>query len=290
MNTPRARGPRGFTIIKLLVVIAIIAILAGLLLPVMGKARAMARSANCTSNLRQLGVALQLYHNAWGCYPAHQWKLDSTPGDGNNDKKNRMRWFRQLHELLNIGRRVQQCPEVPLWVCGRNNSYGYNYKYLGSARTYTDAEGNTCFECFPIIEVRNPSHTIAFGDSSGTGTQLPYEPIPFTQKGSSLPYGERRHRIGNHGYTLDPTYIPQVSWDNFNGTTQDRYADMGAPSFIAPRHNGMANICMVDGHVEGLSTEEVYAGNSWWNGYGCEHSADDRVSDRLPGLDERYGW
>ncbi len=69
-TTSRSLNPRGaFTLVELLAVIAIIGVLIGLLLPAVQAAREAARQSQCSSNLKQIGIAFHNHHDAYGALP-----------------------------------------------------------------------------------------------------------------------------------------------------------------------------------------------------------------------------
>jgi type II secretory pathway pseudopilin PulG len=160
------------------VVVAIIGMLMSILLPSLSRARQQAASVQCLAQIRELGRGMVTYQLEYGNYPAHQWRLP----DGS-----RIRWFNALVETLGeinvqvesddegnpITRArpdVRSCPSTPDWEVGRNNSYGYNYKYVGSSRdNILDDNPYRPFETFPVKDIPVPSKTIAFADCDGTG-------------------------------------------------------------------------------------------------------------------------
>jgi prepilin-type processing-associated H-X9-DG protein len=202
-----------------------------------------------------------MYYNENQCYPPHKWKLPNGTSD---------RWPTAVALYLRTDK-LQRCPTVPNWQTGRNNAYGYNYKYLGSLRN--NHQGPTVpYERFPVTTIANPGHTIAYADTDGTGWTKPYDAA-----------GKDVDAIGNHGYTLDPTFIPKhaLTAVNNNGVAE-AYAYLNHRTYISTRHRNGSNVVWLDTHVEHITPRQAYRTNRFWNGIGQEDpTRDDHVSSRV---------
>lgn len=139
-----------FTLIELLVVIAIPA---AMLLPALAKAREKARQAMCTSNLKQIGLAVMMYATDYDDYTPPSW-------DGGSGF-----WFEILLPYAGNNQNVFNCPTAPdrdftHW----NIAYGWNYYWLtlgGGVRGYGAGTER-------LGKVLSSTETIMVADSSTT--------------------------------------------------------------------------------------------------------------------------
>jgi prepilin-type N-terminal cleavage/methylation domain-containing protein/prepilin-type processing-associated H-X9-DG protein len=279
-NGPRTEW-RGFTLVELLVVIAIIAILAGLLLPALSRATVKAKATVSLSNLRQLGLGMQLYrldHDA--LFPVHS----SVPVPG----ELRRRWADLIHPYME-NTQVYMTPLLrpaerefmnkafahTLNPDGTENErtvhyggYGYNYQYLGNSRR---PGGIPPFHARDT-DIHSPSRTLMLGDTKGARKGNPENPYGFDGSGVYVidpPLGSML--LGSRGSrrTLDG---PGSGNAYYEGGNDESDAHRATPS---DRNGGRVNIVLVDGHGASIRPEELDGrtlsadgrpNNAWWNG------------------------
>jgi len=130
------RRPRGFTLIELLLVVAIIAVLLSILLPSLGQARQAGKATACSSNLRQIGIALLGYqHDNKGFYPGHHTWQTRRPF---------IVWPPRLREYTDEITQAFWCPNsLPelRWVAEYNGNQPAEYGYREGEKRLTDRSG-----------------------------------------------------------------------------------------------------------------------------------------------------
>lgn len=230
----RARAVSGFTLVELLVVIAVLALLAALLLPALSRGKARARATACSSNLRQLGYAFMMYLQDYGdTFPtaAPRGDLGAQPED--------WIWWQVemgattmrdpsggsiMRQLGGYDTRYFRCPadaDAPnreqAW---RKNpgveQYFYSYSLNGAGdhgmASYLSKDRQMIF-LNHLSNVRRPAQKIMLAEEKGSPTDGP---------GSAV---------------ID----------------DGRWQPRGYP--LTSRHAGRANVTFADGHVERVKRE-----------------------------------
>lgn len=234
-ESPSFRAKRSnFTLIELLIVIAIIAILAGILLPALTRARERAHSIHCINNLKQIGLGLAQYTGDFTFFPWPQNEKQILPGTSEKGG-----WWNLMTGLSDSGIRIGS-PYLPIY---RQHSL-VNGSYLGlrcpkHAAQLTETGG-------PL-----PSHYIVVGSSSklwyadgagGITGPLEVGPAgvvsPERVKKASAKVGVIEYQLnrneGGVGYISDGRYL-------FNPSSTENK--------IGPVHGRDAGALYVDGHA-----------------------------------------
>jgi prepilin-type N-terminal cleavage/methylation domain-containing protein len=179
---PGRREAKAFTLIELLIVIAIIAILAAILLPVLGKAKAKAVQTQCLNNLKQVGIACQMYMDENNDYCPGP--LDRGVQAGYYyDSTTMPVWYLYsylgLGNPLNFGTTSALKNTTPIFTCPATIQYPVpSVAYLGERVTYA-----TCGQILIGIEKSRP-----FGYPASSLPAIPGQPFPTLKTSQILQY------------------------------------------------------------------------------------------------------
>ncbi len=224
------RNRKMFTIIELLIVVSIIAILAAVLLPALNMVREKSRSINCSSNLKQVGLAFLQYANDYDDLVLYMKNSQSWPryvlkNDGYVSNATYLN-----ASLGYLPRKAAICPSDPggwkeyddfnrLWygMYGMAEwiaNMGWKEDYVQQLGDFRSAANGNKERCYSIKQMKSPTRTQAAGDTY--------------------------YQQGNTGSCLFG-----------NGSTSN--------SNYSRRHLGKGNMLFYDGHVETMSKQSLLA-------------------------------
>ncbi|EIP96917.1 prepilin-type N-terminal cleavage/methylation domain-containing protein [Opitutaceae bacterium TAV1] len=247
---PARRRTAAFTLIELLTVIAIIGILAAILLTTLGKVRSLAYQAVCTSNLRQWGIALQMYATENRNKLPYEGSADDvTWSQAQTGSQDTTSWFNALPPYVSMlainnlpsgfgnsisagqkkawfqdKKMIFGCPADKRQALNNAASY-ITPSYMMNSQLY-ESHGPTGTKDGPNTE--NGGRQLTFDDFRD---KAPLSRIAFLTEAGTADAGKTRGRVRGHGddqgYSLDC------------------------------RHGDGANVVFLDGHVKKFSSKDL---------------------------------
>ena len=159
----------GFTLVEMLVVVAIIAILASIMFPVFSRARAAARKTACASNLRQIGTAFELYvSDNDECFPYVYHRDCPAITSPPNLNAGRLLWPEAIQPYCR-NTDLFTCPEVPRMTYGPPPAPNYDGGSYGMNTFGTSLYGKF------IGTFQDPAGTVLATDSCSQANNAPQE-------------------------------------------------------------------------------------------------------------------
>ena len=291
------RARRAFSLVELLVVLAIVGVLLALLLPAVQVAREAARGMQCKNNLRQLALATSLYIDTYGRYPPATHSGNNLRWFGSRESKTE--WFTQKDGPLapfyeNQGK-LRVCPsfafersreltgfgDLVTFEAG-GGGYGYNDTYLGTTGWRGDPWPDYLDRSTDFDRLVNLGRTALFADTA------------------LVRLHQGRPMLIEYSFLQPPHFIygAFASFYPGKGPTSLATADWGRPTpSVHFRHGGTAHVAWCDGRVTSEirsdSNDSFFGGNTvrnqigWFRGVGDNRWFD---LDPKPVGDSSWTW
>lgn len=259
---------KGFTLIEILVVVAIISLLAAILFPVFNRARENARRTSCQSNMKQIGLAIlqyaqdydevmvpayldgSCYSSVGAFYGTNFGNCGGVPAIGN------YKWMDLVYPYAKDDG-VFNCPSAPnnfdKYHHASGNDWGHyaaNSAYYGpnNGRDSVNAPFSHYRETAPGTLIRNMAIKVADIQAPSTTVM-----VLDARRGAAAPFWFFWDNIGNVGGSSSPTLR-----DEGIDPMEPQFKTFVAPSSaIAERHLETINVLWADGHVKAVKLESI---------------------------------